>query len=103
MSKYNSHHEYVGCVTCEHYFHESEGEYGGGPYNWGCEKRPALGNLKSFPFKKIMPCHQVDFWLSEFAESFGKDGDCEFDKDGMPIFETSASVKKWLEETKDAE
>jgi hypothetical protein len=50
-----------------HYSRESDGE--NGQYQWDeCTERPAMHNLRSFPFKKTMPCFRLNFWFSEFAE-----------------------------------
>jgi hypothetical protein len=55
-----------GCESCEYYELESDGDYG--QYRWSvCQKRPTMGNLLSFPFKKAMPCFRLAFWHSEFA------------------------------------
>lgn len=56
-----------GCVACVHYTEESDYEMGIAPYPL-CDGRPGMDNLKSFPFRKTMPCFRLNFWHSEFAE-----------------------------------
>lgn len=57
------------CVKCTSY----EEEYDGDPpisylCGYTCDEHPHYSNLKSFPFKKKMPCFVLDFWHSEFTE-----------------------------------
>lgn len=64
----------VDCQTCTWLADDGEDHY----TYLVCRKRPALSNLRSFPFKKAMPCFQIDFWHSEFAALVdGTDGSYE--------------------------
>lgn len=61
------------CLQCESYYEEWEGEYGGWLADYGCTDKKAYGQLKSFPFKKKMPCFQIDFWHTRFTELVGEE------------------------------
>ncbi len=61
--------EKKNCTKCLYYIESYAGyEEGGYLEELGCDKIPRLGNLKSFPFSKIMPCFQLDFWHSKFVD-----------------------------------
>jgi hypothetical protein len=72
----------MGCRECEFYSCDGTEGY---DYWWPeCMKtgQGHLKNLKSFPFKKTMPCFQLNFWLSDFAEMVSddeKNNDIAFD------------------------
>jgi hypothetical protein len=54
-----------GCQACDESSYYSEfGEVG----EWFCDEHEAYAHLKSFPFKKVMPCFSLDFWYSPFAD-----------------------------------
>lgn len=58
--------EHANCFTCAHLGSYSEGDFG--EHSWlECDKHLARSNLKSFPFKKEMPCWEPEFWHSKFA------------------------------------
>ena len=55
-----------------------------------------FSNLKSFPFAKLMPCFEADFWHTEFAEQFSGEGElldspafkaylAKYNRPGIPI------------------
>lgn len=56
------------CTRCICYHEEWEGEGGGYLTTVMCAKHESYGNLSSFPFKKTMPCFQLDFWCSKYAD-----------------------------------
>lgn len=55
------------CMRCEHYHEEWDGEQGEIFCGVHCNLTPRYGNLLAFPFKKKMPCFQVNFWFSRFT------------------------------------
>ena len=66
------------CMKCEHYHEEWDGDYGTIFCGSHCNLNEKYGNLPSFPFKKKMPCFQINFWLSRFADLV--DGEMDADK-----------------------
>lgn len=61
------------CSTCTHISTDDAGDdFFSYPFDV-CEKIPRMSNLKSFPFKKSMPCHELNFWHSEFASRINGD------------------------------
>lgn len=67
-----SHNIESGCQSCEFFYSNDEiGDYGvvysSSPE---CMKHGAYGNLRSFPFHKIMPCFTLGFWFTPFSELF---------------------------------
>lgn len=58
----------ANCSTCARLGSDGDGpEYNG---SWPiCNKVERYGYLKSFPFKKEMPCWEPDFWHSKFTDS----------------------------------
>lgn len=63
------------CENCEHIFDDSDGpEYG--EAWWRCSKNASYENLKAFPFKKEMPCFELNFNLTaSAAEHFQRQGE----------------------------
>lgn len=57
----------ANCETCKHLGSDGDGpEYNG---SWPvCNKVDRYGYLRSFPFKKDMPCWEPDFWKSKFCQ-----------------------------------
>ena len=51
-----------GCLSC---IYVERGEA-----SPACGLHAEYSNLKSFPFKKVMPCFSLDFWCSPFVEMF---------------------------------
>ncbi len=49
------------CESCKHLRQETDDDYGSNMY-YGCDLKESNGNLRSFPFKKDMPCHELAFW-----------------------------------------
>jgi hypothetical protein len=39
---------------------------------WICEKLPAYSKFNTFPFHHQMPCFELSFWFSIFAQNFGE-------------------------------
>ncbi len=60
------HHKDPGCQSCMVARYKSK--WDDEPGIWSCEEHPSYGNLRSFPFKKVMPCFQMDFWVTPFAD-----------------------------------
>lgn len=59
----------AGCISCAYLGSENDGAEPEYSKSWPiCERFPRYSALKSFPFKKKMPCFRLDFWQSEFAE-----------------------------------
>jgi hypothetical protein len=69
----------TGCQFCTYFSSSCECEYcyGGNCKYHECQIKPHYAHLKSFPFKKQMPCFQLDFWHSEFADMLTGDDDQE--------------------------
>ncbi len=63
----------IACANCQSCRHLSSDNDGGEPessVSWSvCSKFERYQYLKSFPFKKTMPCWQPDFWASKFANA----------------------------------
>jgi len=56
------------CETCRHLSSDNDGAEPESSVSWPtCGKVERYQYLKSFPFKKTMPCWQPDFWASKFA------------------------------------
>jgi hypothetical protein len=70
--------ETANCETCTWLGSDGDGwEYNG---TWPvCNKIERMGYLKSFPFKKEMPCWWPDFWYSKFADIIKTADDFEMD------------------------
>jgi len=58
-----------GCLNCAYLASDSAGGDAQWDQSWPiCEKFPRYSALKTFPFKKRMPCFRLGFWQSEFAD-----------------------------------
>lgn len=68
--------EIANCETCGCLGSDGDGwEYNG---SWPvCEKIEKYSYLKSFPFKKEMPCWEANFWHTKFADHIKKGTDAE--------------------------
>ncbi len=67
----------ANCSTCVYLGTDSDGNYPEYAVSWDvCEKFEGYKNLKSFPFKKEMPCWEPEFWHSKFTEEI-KSGEHE--------------------------
>lgn len=62
-----------GCRECAHYSCEGIEGYDCWWPDCSLKGNEHFKNLKYFPFKKTMPCFQLNFWLSEFAEMISDD------------------------------
>lgn len=69
----------ANCESCCHLGSEGDGpEYNG---SWPvCDKIERYGFLKSFPFKKEMPCWYPEFWASKFSEEIRTGSDEEHER-----------------------
>jgi len=74
----------MSCEQCHFLGSDNDGNYPGPAVYWAiCEKEGNghYTNLKSFPFKKKMPCFKLSFWFSEFSDNLtGTDKDDELFK-----------------------
>jgi hypothetical protein len=64
----------ANCKSCA--FLGSDGDGGEPEYavDWPvCDKVARYQNLRSFPFKKEMPCWEPNFWESKFADEMTQD------------------------------
>ena len=58
----------ANCGTCAYLGTETDGNYVEFAIEWPiCEKVERYQYLKSFPFKKEMPCWEPEFWHSKQA------------------------------------
>ena len=66
----------ANCSTCAYLGSDDDGNYPEMMISWSiCEKFHGYEDLKSFPFKKDMPCWHPEFWHSKFADIIdGSDG-----------------------------
>lgn len=62
------------CIKCEYWYQEFDGENGEIYCGDFCLKpgQEHFSNLKSFPFKKLMPCFSAGFWHTEFSNGVEK-------------------------------
>jgi hypothetical protein len=71
----------IKCANCDTCAHLSSDNDGGEPeysISWPvCDKFPTRHNLKTFPFKKEMPCWSPNFWASQFSEEINTGSDEE--------------------------
>lgn len=78
------------CTMCENYSQEWDGEQGEIYCGEHCSKFPKFSGLKTFPFKKVMPCFSMDFWHSEFADLLGCFESDPRDKFGPDLLKSTA-------------
>jgi hypothetical protein len=45
---------------------------------WICEKQPEYSGYKNFPFEHEMPCFELSFWFSIFAQNVKSNTAYEF-------------------------
>lgn len=65
--------ENANCETCSYLGTEDDGNYAEFAISWPtCQKFERYQYLKSFPFKKEMPCWEPGFWHSKFASGMKK-------------------------------
>ena len=63
------------CDLCTYLGVDDDGNYPESANTWPVCDLPGqehYSNLKSFPFKKDMPCFQKDIWHTEFADQLGE-------------------------------
>lgn len=86
------------CTRCVHHYQEWDGEHGQIYCGDFCTKKGQefLSNLKSFPFNKLMPCFEMEFWHSEFAELFGQWKTDPKDESGIPDLTNSLAYREYL-------
>lgn len=76
----------ANCSTCSYRGFDDDGNFPEYSVSWPvCDKFSSYVNLKSFPFKKEMPCWDPCFWHSKFAEQI-KTGETEEVKNLMDQF-----------------
>jgi hypothetical protein len=71
--------EPANCSTCAHLGTEDDGNYPEFAISWpACMHIERYQYLKSFPFKKEMPCYHPGFWYSKFADLIKTGEDYEY-------------------------
>ena len=109
MAQYAEIQKFRGCVDCAHFYDGGEtGDYGQQLSYWPmCLKRSNLGNLRSFPFKKLMPCFELHFWTTPFPDMLlTEEGDWQvnetkaFDayQDWVDAGENVEDLLRWMDE-----
>jgi len=72
----------ISCSNCSTCAHQGTDNDGGEPENstsWPvCDQFEQYQYLKSFPFKKEMPCWEPEFWHSKFTDQLKTGSDQEF-------------------------
>lgn len=58
----------LSCRNCANLACEYDLDDAGGSGVWVCDKYPGHANAKSFPFRHDMPCFELSFWFSVFAQ-----------------------------------
>ncbi len=68
----------LSCLNCANLACEYDLDAGGAGI-YVCEKYPGHANLESFPFRRDMPCFELSFWFSVFAQGLpaNDDASCE--------------------------
>lgn len=74
----------ISCSNCQSCVHLGSDSDGGEPENsiaWAaCNINDRYAALRSFPFKKEMPCWDPDFWSSKFSGMIRTGSDGELDR-----------------------
>ncbi len=68
----------LGCHNCTNLALEYDLDAGGTGI-WVCDKFPGLATSGAFPFRQDMPCCELSFWFTVFAQNLNEndESDCE--------------------------
>ncbi|MCE5336772.1 MAG: hypothetical protein LLG06_19515 [Desulfobacteraceae bacterium] len=58
----------LSCQNCANLAREYDLD-AGGDGTWVCDKLPGKGRNEGFPFQYDMPCFELPFWFSVFAQN----------------------------------
>ncbi len=68
----------LSCRNCAHLACEYDLDAGGSG-TWLCDKFPGLSSFGAFPFRQDMPCCELSFWFTVFAQNLNENDErgCE--------------------------